>query len=120
MSSVIPKVDDDDISSVTKLKDSSTFSLWDFEVKILFKAKQLLPIVDGSSLFAECGTDEQQKWTTRDAIAQHIILRTVDKTIKVHLMTCNNSKAMYDILVRIYKKDSDQEKCLVLQEFYNY
>ena len=35
-------------------------------------------------------------------------------------MTCNNSKAMYDTLVRIYKKDSDQEKCLVLQEFYNY
>ncbi|PSN49261.1 hypothetical protein C0J52_08194 [Blattella germanica] len=97
MSPVIPKVDNDDISS------GRTFYLLNFEVKILFKAKQLMPIVD------ECRTDEekQQKWTTRDTIAQHIILRTVDKTIKVHLMTCNDSKAMYDTLVRIYNKDSD-------------
>ncbi|PSN37860.1 hypothetical protein C0J52_21338 [Blattella germanica] len=61
MSPVIPKVDNGDISSVTKLKDSSTFSLWDFEVKILFKAKQLMPIVDGSSLFTECGADEEKQ-----------------------------------------------------------
>ncbi|PSN51532.1 hypothetical protein C0J52_09921 [Blattella germanica] len=68
---VVPKVDNYDISRVTKLKDSSTISLWEFEVKILFKAIQLMPIVDGSLLFAECGTDEekQQKWTTRVAIA---------------------------------------------------
>jgi hypothetical protein len=31
-----------------KLKDADSFPLWDFEIKILMRAKELMGIVDGS------------------------------------------------------------------------
>lgn len=116
------QIDADETANVLKLKDSNTFPMWHFEIKILFRAKQLMDVVDGTSLLGSCGTDEEKKlkWKTKDATAQHAILRTVDRTVKVHLMTCESAKDMYDTLLRIYKKDTDHEKCLLLQEFYDY
>lgn len=115
-------LDNEDISSITKLKDTSTFSMWNFEIKILFKAKQLMDVIDGSSSITTCGTDEAKiaKWKAKDAMAQHAILRTIDKTVKLHLMNYELAKDMYDALLRIYKKDTNQEKCSLLQEFYNF
>jgi len=116
------KVDNEDVGSIQKLTNKNTYPMWFFEVKILFRAKQLWDIVEGTSKLADCENDESKidKWKTKDAAAQHVILRTVDKSVKVHLMTCDSAKDMFNTLTRIYKKDSSQEKCLLLQEFYNY
>ena len=37
-------INSDEIVCVQKLKDSSTFPMWNFEVKILFTAKKLMDI----------------------------------------------------------------------------
>lgn len=47
-------------------------------------------------------------------------MKTVDREAKLHLMTSETSKEMYDTLVRMYEKDTEQEKCLLLQKFYNF
>lgn len=112
MANATIKIDSEDVVSVTKLKNSATFPLWHFEIKILFRAEQLMEIIDGSNTLAMCGSDseKQTKWKTRDATAQHVILKTIDREVKLHLMTSENAKEMYDTLVRIYKKETDIKK----------
>jgi hypothetical protein len=40
-----------------KLKDADSFSLWDFEIKILMRAEELMGIIDGSDLLSDQGKD---------------------------------------------------------------
>lgn len=122
MASAPVKINEDDTAHIVKLKNSATFPIWDWEVKILFNAKKLMDIVEGKETLAMCGrdTDKITKWKQHDAIAKQVFMKTVDREAKLHLMTSETSKEMYDTLVKIYKKDTEQEKCLLLQEFYNF
>jgi hypothetical protein len=38
----------EEITQLSKLKDADSFPLWDFEIKILLHAKELMSIIDGS------------------------------------------------------------------------
>jgi hypothetical protein len=59
----------EEIMLLPKLTDADTFSLWDLEIKILMRAKELMSIVDGSDLVSDQGIDEEnvKKWKTRNA-----------------------------------------------------
>jgi hypothetical protein len=48
------------------------FPLWDFEIKILLRAREVMDIVDGTDLLMEKGRDGEKirKWKTKDAKAQ--------------------------------------------------
>lgn len=116
------KEESEDINNVQILKDADTNAMWDFEIKILFRAKELMDIVDGNELLTQQGTDAAKikQWKMRDAKAQHYIVKTIDRQVKSHILTCNTSKEMYDTLKIIYRKDTTAQKCFLLQEFYNY
>ena len=43
-----------------------------------------------------------------------------EKKPLIHLLNCNTSKEMFEKLTIIYGKDTDQTKCSLLQEFFNY
>jgi hypothetical protein len=45
----------EDISRPQILKDAYTFPLWDFEIKILLKAHEVMDVVDGTDLLMEKG-----------------------------------------------------------------
>lgn len=108
--------------SVQKLNDADTFAMWDFEIKVLMKAKGLMDIMNGSETLEQQGEDGKKikEFKLKDAKHQHIILMTVEHSVKLHLVTCESSKDMYDTLCKIYKRDTSQQKCILLQEFYNY
>lgn len=110
------------VSHIQKLKDVDSYAMWDFEVKILFRAKELMDVVDGSDSLKTVEADESKikKWKSKDAKAQHFILMTIDQQVKPHILTCSSSKEMYDTLKRIYERESSQQKCLLLQELYNF
>jgi hypothetical protein len=67
--------------------------------------------VDGTTTLEAKGddTEKAETWKTKDAQAKRIILRTVENSVKVHLMACKNSKEMYDMIVKIYKKVTAQQ-----------
>jgi hypothetical protein len=89
-----------EITHLPKLKDADSFPLWDFEIKILMRAKELLGIVDGSALLSDQERDEEniRKRKTRDAKCQNYIVRTIEKHVKTHIVTCTTAKQMYDIV----------------------
>lgn len=114
-------VSDWKVTNILKTKTCRNLHMWDFELKILFRAKNLMGIVDGSEKLSE---DEDTKkielWKSKDAKAQYMILQTIEHSVKLHIVTCETSKDMYDTLKTIYKRDSSQQKCSLLQDFYNY
>jgi len=110
-----------EIMNIKKLEDADTFPMWDFEMKILFKAKELMDIVDGhETLEAQTDDAKKKKWNSKDAKAQHYILMTIENKIKPHILSCTTAKDMYDTLKVIYQRDTSQQKCTLLQEFYNF
>jgi hypothetical protein len=42
----------------------------------------------------------------RDAKCQYYIVRTIEKHVKTHIVTCTTAKEMYDTLKQIYQRDT--------------
>ncbi|PNF30052.1 hypothetical protein B7P43_G05342, partial [Cryptotermes secundus] len=112
----------EEVTHLPELKDADSFPLWDFEIKILMRAKELINIVDGSDLLSDQGRDEEniRKWKMKDAKCQYYIVRMIEKHMKTHIVTCTTVKEMYDTLKQIYQRDTSQQKSLLLQDFYNF
>lgn len=111
-----------ELSFVTKLTSKDTFQLWDFEMQILYKAKQLWEVVHGDDILANHGRDEKaiKAWNAKDAKAQYYIVRTLDKMVKGHILSCTTSKEMYDTLKSVYRRDTGQIKQQLLLDFHGY
>jgi hypothetical protein len=45
----------EEITQLSKLKDADSFPLWDFEIKILLRSKELTSIIDGSDQLSAQG-----------------------------------------------------------------
>lgn len=55
-----------------------------------------------------------------DAIAQQVIVTTIDKKVMIHILNCRISHDMYKKLCAIFERDTEQQKCNLLQDFFNY
>ncbi|KAG8238609.1 hypothetical protein J437_LFUL018552 [Ladona fulva] len=66
--------------------------------------------------------DEKKKreWITKDANAKIIILRTIDPSVKSHVLTSKTAKDMFEKLSSIYKRDTEETKSQLIAEFIKY
>lgn len=111
----------DDLSIIEKLINSETFLIWDFQINVLFKANGFYEIVSGKRKYEEQTREEDKNdWNKKDAKAQKVIITSIDKKLMTHLLSCKTSKEMYERLCSIFKKDTEQQKCSILQEFFNF
>lgn len=111
----------DDVMQIEKLKDSENFMIWKFQVTILFKSLGLYEIVTGVSVLRE-GTTEPAKteWIRKDARAQKIIITSIERQPLTHILVCKTSHEMFQRICATYERDTQQQKCILLQEFFNY
>lgn len=65
----------EDYYNIEKLVEVENFQIWKFQIKVLFRANEVLEIVTENSR-RENRNDVQKK---KDAIAQKIIISTIDK-----------------------------------------
>lgn len=91
------------VNDLLKLKDSLIFPMWDCDFKLLFRAKKILGIVDGSVPMS-VGSDAKIE----------------DIYVITHILMCETSNKMYKTLVVIFSRDTEQENCQILNEFYNF
>lgn len=104
----------EDSANVEKLIDSESYQLWKFQIGILFKANELYDIVAiNTPLDAR-----DNPWKKKDAIAQKLIVTTVDKKPLMHLLNCNTAYEVWMKISAIYQRDNEQQKCNLLQTFY--
>ncbi|XP_076661161.1 uncharacterized protein LOC143365143 [Halictus rubicundus] len=63
---------------------------------------------------------KRQEWELLDTKVQKAIILSIDRKMLMHLLNCKTSREMLDKLTSIYGKDTEQKKCALLQEFFNY
>lgn len=104
----------EDFVNIEKLSDPENFQTWKFQLSILFRANDLYEIVT-------IETDEARReaaWRRKDANAQKLIVTTIDKKPLLHILNCTTSYEMWSKISNIYERESEQQKCNLLQSFY--
>ncbi|KAK9739251.1 hypothetical protein QE152_g9167 [Popillia japonica] len=98
-----------------------SFQIWKFQITVLFKAHELWEITNGDSLYSTI-TEENEKsnWLKKDARAQKIIITTIDKKLLPHIMNCNTAKDMFNKIKTLFERDTEDQKCVLLQECFNF
>ncbi|KAJ1527448.1 hypothetical protein ONE63_007428 [Megalurothrips usitatus] len=94
--------------------------MWSSHIRILFASKDLLGLVDGEFTIDEVPPGQEADWKEKDAQAKLYIIQTTAQHIKKHLLPCATSKDMYQKLKRLYEKDSDHQKNLLMEQLYAY
>ncbi|CAB3249230.1 unnamed protein product [Arctia plantaginis] len=87
--------------------------MWKLEITIHLKSHGLSEITNGQQ--AEGKLDE-----LKDAKGQKIILQTIDKKLKSHIINCTSVKEMYKKLCDLFEGSESRNKSKLLQKFFNY
>lgn len=117
------KMYDSDLNHVAKLTDETTYQLWKFQVNITVKSQGLDDIASGQLQLKDIDPKDSTKvakFIKEDAKVQNIIMLTVSKTALMHIMACQNSYEMLEKLKLIFEKDTDVQRCSLLETFYNF
>lgn len=108
-----------DVQNIEKLIDGESYQIWKFQITVAFRANGVYQVVSGDSLQETQRTAEDKtSWEKKDALAQKLIVTTVDRKLVTHLFNCKTAKDMFEKLVAIFEKGSEEQKCALLQQFY--
>lgn len=108
-------------NNLEKLTDAESYKFWKFQSTVLFKAQGIYEIVTGESKYDTLIEDKAKtEWVRKDALAQKVIVTSVDKQFLVHILNDTTSHAMYTKLCSLFEREAEQQKCALLQEFFNY
>lgn len=111
----------DDSLLIEKLKDAESFQVWKFQLTVVFKANNLWEIVNGDKQLGSLTKPEEKvDWQRRDAKAQKFLVTSIDKKLMTHVLNCENSKLMFEKLCGIFQQGTEEQKCSLLREFFNY
>lgn len=104
------------LESIDKLKDADGYPLWKFQIEIYLEAGDLLEIIQQEPTAGQLQTTD---WKKKDAKAKRTI-STLEKHSLIHIVTCTTSYEMWQKLKNIYERDSQHQKCALMQEFFEY
>ena len=107
----------EDFDFVEKLKDADGFQILKFKVSIILRSHGLYDYATNNQTEGSVKTED---WKKLDARAQKIIVTTVTDQALLHLVNCATSKEMWIKLNTIYERDSEQQKCALMQELFSY
>lgn len=103
-------------SNIEKLNTSESFHLWKFELNIYLKAHGL----DSTIWPPSIEKIKEKDFTLKDAKTQRIILNTIDRKLKSHIITCISAHEMYKKLCDIFEGSEERNKSSLLQQFFTY
>jgi len=101
---------------IDKLKDADGYPLWKFQLEIHLEATDLLDVIQLEPTAPQRQTAECKKNTK----AKRMIVSTLEKQSLIHIVTCITSFEMWQKLKNIYERDSQHQKCALMQEFFEY
>lgn len=105
-------MDKPDYSEIQKLNCEESFSMWKFQLNIVLKSQNLLSVL--------LDKGDQKRDEQRDAQVQKTIMYTINKKYIPLLMNCVTAKEMYEKLCKIFENSSEQQKCDLMQELFQY
>lgn len=106
----------DELVLMEKLADVESFQVWKFKISVILKANGLYQTVIEETAEAL----RTAEWNKKDAQAQKMIVTTVDQGPLMHIINFDSAYKMWIKLQAIYQRDSEQQKCNLLQDFFSY
>lgn len=111
--------ENNDLGSIVKLKDASSYQMWKFQLDVVLKAAGIYEIVTGAEERPKPEkTEDLKTYKKKDARGQKYIVTTCDRSVLVRIMSCETSVDMYKKLQESFEKDSSQLRCSLMSEFY--
>lgn len=113
----------EDLTSIPKLKDVSTFRMWRAELQIWFATNDMTALIDGSYTEAAAlviSEAEQKRWRRIDAKAKRAMLLTMENELKEHVIHLPTSSAMWNKLVGMFQHDNAHMKDKLMQDFFEF
>lgn len=101
-----------DQETIEVLSSSKNFHQWKFELLIHLKANGLEDIVVKQS--------KEKVDDLKDAKAQRLIICSLERKLKSHILGCKTAAEMYIKLCSIFEGNEERNKCSLLQEFFNF
>lgn len=113
--------------ALKKLESIGNWNSWKFQLKIVLQAADLYGIVSGDILRptrigeGDANFDMQIKeWDKKDVNAKMLISTSIGEQPLAYIMSCENSKQMWDKLHAVYEQNSKMQLHLLQQRFYSY
>ena len=92
------------------------FGLWKFQMSVMFCARKMMGIVDGSLTKTMCA--DEGDWIDKDAVCQKMIIQSLDSKFAKRMMTCKTSHQMWRKLLIIHEQNAIESVQLLQQKFY--
>ncbi|CAH0719500.1 unnamed protein product, partial [Brenthis ino] len=96
------------------LEGLSNWMSWKFQIRVILKAQGIFGVVNGSDL--NDGKDE--KWQTRDAKAQSIIVTRLNNKNILQVSNCETAQQIWEKLCSIYESKSETSLHILQQKFF--
>jgi hypothetical protein len=103
------------LPNIDKLRGSENYGVWKFQMTILFHARKLLGIVNGTITRETC--EDEDEWYDKDAQCQSILVGAIDQKLMRRLMTCQTANAMWRCLSTIHEQNATESVQLLHQQF---
>lgn len=102
--------------NIEKLTNSENFHIWKFEINIHVSASNLTEVLK------ETKPEQREKpeFQTKDAKVKKLILNSIDRKLKGHIINCQNAYEMYNKLCAIFEGSEERNKSSLLQDFFNF
>lgn len=108
-----------DLGSITRFKGSN-FHLWKFQMRAILLGKELMDIVEGT-LLKPADTEAanvKSEWVKRNSQAFSLLCQALDESILKHVVSCTNSKEIWDKLKLIHERNTSENIHTLQEEFY--
>lgn len=115
-----------EIAKISKLKGTSNWAIWKFQVSITLKASGSWDVITEDVVKPERGTEESEvtflkrlkEWRKLDSIGQKIIATTVEDEVSLHIINCETTKDMWNKLVSIFERKSEANLHILQQQWF--
>ena len=101
--------------------DGSNFAIWKRKLTIVLRTKRIDGVALGTEAKPEASNATKlEEWELKDCKAQDIISRSVTNDVFIHIMECESSNEMLEMLKSVYEGRNEAKVITLFNEWTKY
>lgn len=114
------KMTDKDLVPIEVLSEDN-FVSWKSKMQLLFDKRDVMEVVDGTTQEPdEKNSDAWRQWKKKVSDAKYYISATLNDRMVKHVLTCKNSKEMWETLCGLFEKKSAARVMMLQKKILNF
>lgn len=119
-------------AQIDKLKGAESWTKWKRQIQLLLRHQEVFEIISGDKVcpedpgnaadakVKEAYEKERKKFLKDDALAQLILVNSLDDGNSELTATCNSARSMWEKLASVYEQSSGQRVDRLMEQFFNF